>query len=154
MNNKLKIIEELAKTCASDLGMEIISVDFVREFGMKILRVIASKPEMSIDDSADLNRKLGLKLDEVDLIDEEYYLEVSSEGIEKELKTDEDIKNAVGEYIFIRTKKKINGKKEFYGDLLNFTNQELVIKVNIKGKITEMKITTEQIERIRLAVRF
>ena len=79
MNNKLKIVEEIASKCAEDLNMEIISVDFVREYGMRILRIIARKePVMSIDDSAALNRKISNELDKYDLFPDEYFLEVSS----------------------------------------------------------------------------
>jgi ribosome maturation factor RimP len=155
MRNKLEIIKELAEKCAASLNMRIISVDYVREFGINILRVIASKePVMTIDDSEALNMKISDELDKVDLIDEEYYLEVSSEGIEKELRSDADIKQAIGEYICIRTKERINNKNEFYGYLLAFDEGELKIQVNTKGKNSEITLDKAQIEMIRLAVKF
>ncbi|NLD26036.1 MAG: hypothetical protein GX661_01600 [Acholeplasmataceae bacterium] len=155
MKNKLEIITSLAQKCAASLAMKIISVDYVREFGINILRVIASKEQvMTIDDSEALNKMLSDELDKVDLIDEEYYLEVSSEGIEKELRTDADIKQAIGEYICIRTKDRIDNKNEIYGYLLAYADNELKIQVNKKGKSSEITLDKAQIEMIRLAVKF
>jgi ribosome maturation factor RimP len=155
MNNKLKIVEEIASKCAEDLNMEIISVDFVREYGMRILRIIARKePVMSIDDSAALNRKISNELDKYDLFPDEYFLEVSSEGIEKELRTEDEIKAAIGEYICIRTNKKIMGKKQLFGYLLAFDDEKATLKTDIKDQTKIVEINREDILKIRLAVKF
>lgn len=155
MEEKLKTVKEIAAKCAEELGMEIISVDFVHEYGMKILRIIARKePVMSIDDSSALNQKISDELDKYDLFPDEYYLEVSSEGIEKELRTDAEIKAAVGEYICIRTKQKVEGKKELFGDLLAFENNKAMLKADIKGQTKIIEIDRENIAKIRLAVKF
>jgi ribosome maturation factor RimP len=155
MKEKLEKVEAIAKRCAENLGMEIVSVDFVHEYGMKILRVIARKGgPMSIDDSADLNRMISDELDKYDLFPDKYFLEVSSEGIEKELKMEAEIKAAVGEYICIRTKRKIEGKKQLFGDLLAFDDEKATIKTVIGGEEKTVEINRGDIEKIRLAVRF
>ena len=77
----------IAESCANSLSLKIISVEYVFENGIKILRIIAEgKDGLSIDEATSLNEAISLKLDEEDFIDEEYYLEVSSEGLEKTLK--------------------------------------------------------------------
>lgn len=155
MQINLKKIEDIANKCAQQLNMEIISVEYVKEFGMNILRIIATKdPEFTIDDSTDLNKLISDELDKVDLINEEYYLEVSSEGIEKELRTDSDISNAVGEYICIRVYEKIEGKKELYGDLEKFENNNLFVNLDIKGQKKQVVIDKNKISKVRLAVKF
>ncbi|MCK9536013.1 MAG: ribosome maturation factor RimP [Bacilli bacterium] len=153
MNKKIKKIEEIARICAQKSDIEIVSVEFVKEQSMKILRVIArKKPALTIEDSAYLNKLISDELDKYDFIDEQYYLEVSSEGLERELKTDMDIKNSIGEYICIRGYKRIDGKKEFFGNLISFSNDELTIYLSDqKRKIT---INRNEISKIRLAVRF
>jgi ribosome maturation factor RimP len=155
MKEKLKKVENIATECAEELGMEIVSVDFVHEYGLKILSIIARKePVMSIDDSSSLNRKISDELDKYDLFPDEYYLEVSSEGIEKELRTNSEIKAAIGEYICIRTYKKIEGKRELYGDLIAFDDNKITIKADLKGQTKNIEIDVENIKKIRLAVRF
>lgn len=147
--------EVLAKRCADKLGFEIISVEYVFENGIKILRVIGNGPNgFSIDDATALNEEISAELDKEDYIDEEYYLEVSSEGIEKELRNDNDIKNAVGDYIFAKFYEKIDNSKEVYGDLESFDGDTLVIKYNNKGRMKKITVKKEQICKIRMAIKF
>lgn len=146
---------DLAKRCAERLGYEIITVDYVFENGIKILRVIGNGPNgFSIDDATRLNEEISLELDKEDFIDEEYYLEVSSEGVEKELRNDNDIKNAVGSYIYAKFYEKVDNIKEVYGDLESFEDGTLQIKYNVKGRIKHLTARKEQICKIRLAIKF
>lgn len=146
---------ELANKCASELGLEIVSVEYVFENGVKILRIIATSDEgLTIDQASLLNEAISLKLDEEDFIDEEYYLEVSSEGIEKELRNDKDITDAVGKYVNARFYEKVENFKEVEGDLISFIDNNLTIKCNIKGRIKTITVKKEQISKIRLAVKF
>ena len=146
---------DLATRCAERLGYEIISVDYVFENGIKILRVIGNgKDGFSIDDATRLNEEISLELDKEDYIDEEYYLEVSSEGVEKELRNVNDIQNAVGSYIYAKFYEKIDNIKEVYGDLESFDGSTLEIKYNLKGRIKHLTVRYEQICKIRLAIKF
>ena len=146
---------DLANRCASKLGYEIISVEYVFENGIKILRVIGNGENgFSIDDATKLNEEISDELDKEDYIDEEYYLEVSSEGVEKELRNDKDITNAVGSYIFAKFYEKIDHVKEVYGDLESFDGNTLQIKYNVKGRIKHLTVKKEQICKIRLAIKF
>lgn len=158
IKDKEKIISKsmtLANDCAKELGLEIISVDYVFENGVKILRIIANgENSLTIDEASKLNELISLKLDEEDYIDEEYYLEVSSEGIEKELRNDKDIIDAIGKYVNARFYEKIEKFKEIEGDLISFENDVLTIKCNIKGRIKLFNVRKEQISKIRLAVKF
>lgn len=145
----------IAESCANSLSLKIISVEYVFENGIKILRIIAEgKDGLSIDEATSLNEAISSKLDEEDFIDEEYYLEVSSEGLEKTLKNDEDIAKAVGKYIFVKLYEKVNGLKEIYGDLINFENDVLVMEYMAKNIKKKIEIKKNQICKIRLAVKF
>lgn len=157
MSEIVRKSEAIANECASKLNLKIISVEYVFENGVNILRVIAENEAeggLSIDDASALNELISNKLDEDDFIDEEYYLEVSSEGIEKELKTAEDISKAVGKYIFVKLYEKIKGIKEIYGDLLAFDGETLDINYMAKNIKKNIKVPKEKISKIRLAVKF
>lgn len=146
---------ELAKKCADSLGYEIVSVDYVFENGIKILRVIArGENGFSIDDATALNELISSELDKEDFIDEEYYLEVSSEGIERELRNDDDIRNAIGSYIYAKFYAKVENIKDVYGDLESFDGDTLKIKYNVKGRIKYLTVKKEQISKIRMAIKF
>lgn len=146
---------QIANSCAQKCNLKIILVEYVLENGIKILRVIADGENgLSLDECTKLNEMISEKLDEEDFIDEEYYLEVSSEGIEKELRNDEDIRKSIGKYVFIKTYEKINGLKEIYGDLISFENDELEINYMVKNIKKNIKINKNKICKIRLAVKF
>ena len=79
---------------------------------MRIIRVIADKETgLTLEDSVALNEALSDKLDELDPIEGQYYLEVSSPGIERELTTDKDIYRAIGKKVYIKTYEKIDKEK-------------------------------------------
>lgn len=146
---------KLAEECAQKLKLRIIEVEYVFENGIKILRVITDGENgLSLDDATKLNEMLSARLDEEDFIDEEYYLEVSSEGIEKELRNDEDIKKAIGKYVFIKMYEKVDGIKEIYGDLIDFDGDILDVNYLVKNKKKNIKIQKNKISKIRLAVKF
>lgn len=142
-----KIIEKtsvIAYEEAAKLDLEIIDVDYVKENGIKILRIIAEGKEgLTIDESAALNNAISERIDlipEKEFITEEYYLEVSSEGLEKELKKDEDIFASIGKYICIKTYEKIDGIKEIYGDLVDYKDGILTISYLVKVQRKQINI--------------
>lgn len=146
---------KLAEECAQKLNLRIVEVSYVFENGIKILRVITDGDNgLSLDDATKLNELLSERLDEEDFIDEEYYLEVSSEGIEKELRNNNDITKAIGKYVFIKMYEKVDGIKEVYGDLIGFDGETLDVNYMIKNKKKNIKIQKNKISKIRLAVKF
>ena len=86
-------------------------------------------------------------------------LEVSSPGIERELKTEEDITNNINEYVHIdfKTHFPITAKTKVLdveGYLRNYSNIVLEIEYNNKGQIKKLSINKEEIKLIRLAIKF
>ena len=160
MNNIIHKIKERAIEIAEDLELEIIDVEWVNEFGTNILRIIAdSKESLNIDQATALNEAMSLELDKLDLIEDEYMLEVSSPGIERELKTDEDINNNIDEYVHIdfKTHFPITAKTkvlEVEGYLRSYQNNLLEIEYNNKGQIKKLSINKEEIKLIRQAIKF
>lgn len=153
MKDKMRQIKEIVLNNARQDNIEVVSVDFVKEHKMRILRIIAKKePALTVEDAARLNRLISKELDKYDYFEDQYYLEVSSEGLEKELKTEIDIRNALGEYICIRGYKKIEGKKEVFGDLISADDNIITIYDTVLKR--NMTINKSEISKIRLAVKF
>jgi ribosome maturation factor RimP len=72
-----------AAAIAEPLGFGIHRTEFVRESGSLFLRVFIKSPGgVTIDDCARVSRALSKRLDQIDLISESYFLEVSSPGVE------------------------------------------------------------------------
>lgn len=160
MNKVVNQVKELAIEFANKLELEILEVEWVNEFGTNILRIIADAPgSLNIDQATALNEAISEALDRLDLIEDEYMLEVSSPGIERPLKTDEDIENSINEYVHIdflnhfpiTAKTKV---LDVEGYLRSYSNNVLEIEYNNKGQIKKLSINKEEIKLIRLAIKF
>lgn len=75
-------IERLSGDIQETLGVELVRAEMVKENGMRILRIIINKEGgVGLSDCEAFSRAVNERLDEEDLIDGQYYLEVSSPGI-------------------------------------------------------------------------
>lgn len=133
----------------------IIDVEFVKEKQKYYLRVTADTNEgIGIDEITDLTNFINGYLDDNDIIEEEYYLEVTSPGAERVLKTNEEIIASKGKYVHINTYEKIDNIKDFEGFLLDANNDYVIIQINLKGRLKQVKIKIKQISKIRWAIKF
>lgn len=149
METMLEKAKRIAEQEAEKLGLEIVSVSFVKEYGMKILRVVADKEfGLTLEDSERLNLAMRKVLDEDDITDEDYYLEVCSVGAERQLKTRREIEHAIGRYVSIKT-----DKGKFFGDLMEVTDDSLTLRINNKGRMSKTVFKNADIQEIRLAVK-
>ena len=86
-NSVAETVRTLAEPIAEELGVWIWDVEFVKEGARRVLRItIDSEEGVGIDDCEKLHRAIDPLLDEADPIEEQYYLEVCSPGLERELK--------------------------------------------------------------------
>ena len=109
---------------------------------------------LSLDDCVLLSEKLAEELDKEDFISDKYYLEVSSPGIERDLRDLEEVSNSVGKHVYIKTYEKIDNQKEFYGDILSVDGDEITIEYKDKARVKKSVVKYEKIAKIRLAVKF
>ncbi|MDI2589224.1 MULTISPECIES: ribosome maturation factor RimP [unclassified Psychrobacillus] len=157
MSNITSEIENLVTPILQELNLELIDIEYVKEGRDWFLRIYIDTPAGGIDieQCAQVSEKLSEKLDVVDPIKENYFLEVSSPGAERPLKKDADFIAAVGKYVFIKTYEPINGAKEFEGTLLSFSVEEgALIEVRVKTRRVKIQIDKEKIALARLAIDF
>lgn len=151
----IEVVEKLALPIVEELSLELVEVEFVKEGRDYFLRVcIDSATGVDIDQCGAVSEQLSLKLDEVDPISENYFLEVCSPGAERPLKKKADVEAAVGKRVNVRTFTPIDEKSEFEGDLLSFEGDVLTIEVRIKTRKKVMTIPYENVANARLAIRF
>lgn len=147
INNKL--ISEIEKTVKEDiesLGFEIEYIEYVNESGNNILRVVIDKVDgkIDVDDCENVSRKIEDKVDKLMKQDKEYILEISSAGLEKQLKNLKLYKKYIGSEIQIKLYKKIDimkdvKLKEFDAKLMSVNEEEN--KITVKKKISNIDIT-------------
>ena len=120
-----KITEEILKSTE----IELIDIEYVKEGPFKYLKIYIDKPGgITVDDTANISRALNKKLDEADLIDEQYFLEVSSPGIERPFKKEADYMTNIGNVVEAKFYKPIDGKKSVKGILKEKNENNIVIE--------------------------
>jgi len=119
----------LAEPLAEELGYFIWDVEFVKEGARKILRITIDNEEgITIEDCEKFHRAIDPILDEADPIEEAYYLEVSSPGIERELKNEMHLAACEGWRVEVKLYAPIDGAKVFRGELCECPEGLIVIK--------------------------
>ena len=131
MPNIEQKVESLLKTKVEELGYELYDVEYVKEGKNYFLRIyIDNKNGIDLNDCEKVNDAIMEPLDEADYIKEQYFLEVSSPGVERTLRKDKHLKDNIGNEVYIKLFQKDKyGKKEYYGVLKSFTESEVIIDV-------------------------
>ena len=156
MTEITEVVEALVSPIVTDLKLELVEVEFVKEGSDWFLRVYIDTPEgdIDIDQCALVSERLSEELDRTDPITQNYFLEVSSPGAERPLKKESDFKNAIGEFVYIKTYAPIDGKKEFEGYLLEYGPDGAEVEVRIKTRKITVLIDQKKIALARLAIDF
>lgn len=147
-----EIVRALAEPVAEELGCWVWDVEFVKEGARRILRItIDSEEGITIDDCEKMHRAIDPILDEADPIEEQYYLEVSSPGVERELRTDEHLMACEGWDVEVRLYAPIDGAKIFRGVLLTL-GEAGEIRIDANGK--EMSFARSAVAKVRTYFEF
>ena len=145
-------IEEMVAQITEPQAIEIVDVEYVKEAGEFYLRVFLDKENgISLSDCETVSRALSEVLDVKDPIVDNYFLEVSSPGLDRPLKKDKDFVRYQGRDIEIKLYKPMNGSKQFEGELVGLT-EDNNIKVIIDGN--EVEFNKKEVALVRLAIKF
>lgn len=155
MSKVTEVVEELTQPIIQELGLELVEIEFVKEGKNWFLRVYIDKENgVDIEDCGIVSERLSEKLDELDPITQNYFLEVSSPGAERPLKKAKDFEKAIGKNVFIKTYEPIDGEKGFEGKLLEYDGQTVKVEMKIKTRKKVIEIPVEKVASARLAVIF
>lgn len=123
-------VENLIGPRIESLGYRLYDVEFVKEGKDFYLRVYIDKDSgISLEDCEAVSNGINEVLDEADYIKEQYFLEVSSPGVERVLKKDRHLKENIGNKVQVKLFKPLAGKKVFEGLLESFSDDNICIKV-------------------------
>lgn len=155
MSKVTEVVEELTQPILQELELELVEIEFVKEGKNWFLRVYIDKENgVDIEDCGTVSERLSEKLDELDPITQNYFLEVSSPGAERPLKKAKDFEKAIGKNVFIKTYEPIDGEKGFEGKLLDYDGQTVKVEIKIKTRKKVIEIPFEKVASARLAVIF
>lgn len=128
-------VYDLVKETVEECGCMLWNVEFVKEGSDHNLIIYIDKPEgISLDDCEMVNDAVEPILDEADPIEGSYYLEISSPGLERELKTPEHILAFVGERVLVKLYAAKDGKKAFDGNIASFDEESDVLTLDCGGE--------------------
>ena len=138
--NTVKTVWELAQPIAEELGLRLWDVCFLKEGSSWYLRIFIDKDGgVSIDDCVDMTHAINGPLDEADPIEQAYFLEVSSPGLERELVRDEHFLSYIGAQIKVKMIRPVEGKREFSGVLENYDSGSITIRCEDESGFTFTK---------------
>lgn len=147
----MDLITNLKKTFEDDinnLGYELVDIEFRTTKDGKILTFfIYDQDGITIDDCEKVSTFLDEKLDELDLIKGQYYLEVSSQDLSRPLKTDRDLERNLGELLKVTMK---NGES-FLGKIDEINEKTYVFTLN---EDEEIEVEKEDIKQIKIEIVF
>ena len=144
--------ETLLEPIVTELGFELVDVEYVKEGGTWYLRAYIDKPGgIAVDDCEAVSRRFSYILEEKDYTADSYVFELSSPGLGRPLKKEKDFKRSLGEEVEIRTYRAIDRQKEFVGLLKAYDDSTVTITYEDD---TEQTFDRGDIALIRLALDF
>lgn len=151
-NEIMAKVSQLGVRVLDGMGLEMVNVELGRQRGGWFLRYFIDKPGgVTLEDCQAASRQLGAELDVADTIPGRYTLEVSSPGLDRPLRTDEDFVRFKGKLLVIHTFEPVQGRRHFVGELKSFT-EGIVHIVDAEGR--PWQIPRNIISKARLEVEF
>lgn len=155
MSKVTEVVEELVTPILTENGLELVDIEYVKEGKNWFLRIYIDKDNgIDIEECGLVSERLSEKLDALDPIPHNYFLEVSSPGAERPLKKEKDYQRAVGKNVFIKTYEPIDGEKTFEGMLTDYNGETVTVEVKIKTRKKTVELPVNKIASARLAVTF
>ncbi|AWK53066.1 ribosome maturation factor RimP [Clostridium beijerinckii] len=141
-------IEELVKPIISELLYELYYVEYIKENGEFYLRIYIEKKDdrISLDDCVAVSRRVSEILDTEDPIEDAYYLEVSSPGLNRGLYKEEHFKQVIGKEVLVKLTSAINGTKSVKGILKDVLEDYIVVEAETEVEILKDKIKFANLE--------
>ena len=129
-------VQAIAERVAIDHGLELVHAEVAGPDNKPIVRIFIDKPNgVTHQDCSEVSLHVGTVLDVEDFIHASYTLEVSSPGIERGLYKRQDYERFVGSLAKMRTRKPVNGQRNFRGRLLGIDGEDILIEDRTSGRV-------------------
>ena len=122
-------VEELLKDNIENIGYSLYDVEYAKEGQNYYLRIFIDSPKgIDLNDCEKVSNEINELLDQADYIKEQYFLEVSSPGVERILRKDSHLAQNIGKQVEAKLyKRDENGNKSYIGELKAFDNDTVTI---------------------------
>ena len=144
----VKDAARLAQKLADELQLELVDVELVKEPTGRFLRFYVDTGEgVSVDELETFHRRLLPLVERVDYD----YMEVSSPGADRPLKTERDFERAKGVRVELNTYRAVEGAKHFAGELVGLVDEKIVLLLD-DGR--EMAFPRREVAVVRPLIEF
>jgi ribosome maturation factor RimP len=150
----LNALVDIAQNVVSGAGLELVELSLRGSSRRRLLRVDIDRPGpqgVDIDDCQRVSAALGETLEQDDLLDDSYVLEVSSPGLDRPIHTPADYRRNTGRRVIVRTREPIDNKREWRGVLQGLEGKLVRLTDDDIGEVT---IDVDQVESARQDVEF
>ncbi len=128
MANRIETaVEKIAEEILANTGYELVDVEYVKERDWFLRVYIDKEGGIGLDDCQEVSGLLDDKIEEQNIINDRYILEVSSPGLDRALKKEKDFKREMGKMIDVTLYKAIDGEKMITGKLTGYTKDNITI---------------------------
>ena len=126
-NRVEEAVEKIAEEILANTDYELVDVEYVKERDWFLRVYIDKEGGIGLDDCQEVSGLLDEKLEELNIINDRYILEVSSPGLDRALKKEKDFKREMGKVVDITLYKAIDGEKMITGKLTGYTKDIITI---------------------------
>ena len=156
MDNSIERITELLDPVFQKQEVTLYEMKWTGSGKNRTLEIAIMKNDgtMDLDTCAAVSEQVSEVLDTCDFLNDAYMLEVCSPGAEREIRDLRELTTIDDPYVFIRLKQKIGKFEEYTGDVLSYENGIIQLQYRDKAATRSIEIPEEQIEFIRMAVKF
>ena len=160
-------VEKLISKAIEDLGYELYDVVYEKEAQDYYLRIFIDNPNgIGLNDCEKVNDAINDLLDEADYIKDQYFLEVSSPGIERRLRKEKHLQSSIGKKIICclftpitlenkedtpkKKKSKQSSLKQIEGVLKGFNKEQITLTVELENSAKDIIIERKNISNMKL----
>lgn len=149
----IETVTTLITPILEERALQLFDIEFVKEGNDYFLRIFIDKESgVDLTECGIVSERVSEVLDKADPIKQAYFLEVSSPGAERPLRSKADFETYVDENIYVSLYAPIEGSKEYEGLLKQFEDDVVTIEYKLKTRVKEVDIPFNKIANARLSV--
>lgn len=140
-------VEALIAPIVSEEGCELVAVELTNDIGQRVLRVYIDRPGgVSLKECEAVSHAIEDVIEVEGVVPGRYFLEVSSPGLNRPLKTLQHFEAVKGKIVNILTIDKLEGRRRFKGVLMDVigSDKEGVLTVHIDNENFQVPLAAVQ----------
>ncbi|NLC04920.1 MAG: ribosome maturation factor RimP [Erysipelothrix sp.] len=152
--NNLDQIKAIIEPLLNQHDFKLFSISWSKFQHMKTLEILVYHDDKAVDldGIAQVSELLSSAIDESNLVEEEYLLDIGSAGAERELELDQ-LDESLNKYVFVKFRNPLQGADSVYGDLVEINQDSITIEYRVKHAKKKIELDKENVAKIRLAVK-